>query len=596
MAWSRSKLSAAGFFYDEDLPSDEDLRSKVPLHVKTLRQSILDFACQDQGPPSAECVQIQHLARINSDGGYAESIWVHFFRHNFFDALLKDTSVSEGISRRVSRCNYYYDAVKTDTDALWTTFRENVEEHQIKVLPKPDFVFYLPMYHLAAESPIPRIPDHRGREWNKEPASSLVESFSWSVLKDLSTYGLRPSPFNVFGDKEPLEADLKCYPWLIVECKSGKASLKESQRLAQLETACCQALNASACAVRLNQIAARYAVELRKQTHIPPIPAVTTVGPKVSVWITYYAKDFMAYHSTRSYMSYRRRDQGYMMQLIWEGDMTETRDIREFQLILENTYTWAMRVFKHQINGFIYLWRAAHCSVESTPVRRSNRLREKAASEPGTPYGSQTTQGSGANVGEGTSAVLDKTPQTPRNRNIRKAPRPPKTREARKAPESPQTPKPWESDESDESSQTPTARAGRVLAPERADENSSGSESSEDSEAGDAEDNPAYSPSSSCSTFYTASEGRFAQGSMGPPSARSSARLSTRSSVGPPPSIRSSMGPPSLRFLRGPASSTSSRGQPSVVSSVDPLVDPANNDDWGYAPQKNARFSAYAPE
>ncbi|KAF5253721.1 hypothetical protein FANTH_1413 [Fusarium anthophilum] len=585
MAWSRSKLSAAGFFYDEDLQTDEDWRSQVPLHVKTLRQSMLDFACQDQGPPSAECVQIQHLARINSDGEYDETRWVHFFRHNFFDVLLKDTSVTEGISRRVSRCNYYYDAVRTDADALWTTFRENVEEHQIKVLPKPDFVFYLPMYHLAAESPIPRIPDHRGREWNKEPASSLVECFSWSTLKELYIYGLRPSPFNAFRKGEPREADLKCYPWLIVECKSGKKTLSGSQRVAQLETACCQALNASACAVRLNQIAARYAVELRKQSHIPPIPAVTTVGPKVSVWITYYAKDFMAYHDRPSYLSsYRRQDQGYIMQLIWEGDMTETRDIREFQIILENTYTWAMRVFKHQINGFIELWRAAHCSVESTPVRRSNRLREKAASQPGTPSGSQTTQASGANVGEGTSAVQDKTPQTPRNRNTRKAP---KAREALKAPESPHTPEPWESDESDESSQTPTARAGRAIAPARANENSSGTESSEDSDAGDAEDNPAYSPSSSCSTFYTASEGRSAQGSMGPPSARSSARLSTRSSVGPPPSIRSSMGPPSLRFSRGPASSTSSRGQASVVSSVDPLLDSANNDDWGYAPKQN---------
>ncbi|KAF4500721.1 hypothetical protein FAGAP_3084 [Fusarium agapanthi] len=355
---------------------------------------------------------------------------------------------------------------------------------------------------------------------------------------------------------EDLRTDLKCYPWLIVECKSGKGTLKESQRLAQLETVCCQALNASACAVKLNQIAARYAVELRKQTHIPPIPAVTTVGPKVSVWITYYAKDFMAYNNA---CSYRRQDQGYMMQLVWEGDMTETRDIREFQLILENTYTWDMRVFKLQINGLIDHWRAAHCSVESTPLRRSTRLREKAASQPGTPFdSSRNTRSSNANIGQGTTAVLIKTPGSP---------------------ESPQTPK------------TPTARAGRASAPARAAEVSSGSESSSDSDAEEADDNPAYSPSSSSSTFYTASEGRSVRDSMGPPSARSSARssarLSTRSSVGPPPSIRSSMGPPSWRSLRGPASSASSRGQASVCSSVDPLLDSANIDDWGYTPQQN---------
>ncbi|EWY89993.1 hypothetical protein FOYG_07631 [Fusarium oxysporum NRRL 32931] len=527
MAWSRSELSAAGFFYDEDL------RSPVPPNVKTLRQSMLDFACQDQGPPSEECIQIQYLASINSDGGYLERHLEDFFRQNFFDVLLKDTSVSQGISRRVSRCNYYYDAISFGTDALWTRFREKVEGHRIRTLPKADFVFYLPMYHLAAKSPIPRIADHRGREWNKEPASFLVESFSWSTLKELYRRGFRPSPFKVFDNKEPLEADLKCYPWLIVECKNGMKTLSESQRSAQLETACCQALNGSACAVKLNQIAARYAVELPKEIHVPPIPAVTTVGTKVSVWITYFAKDFMAYHNARSY---RRRDQGYMMQLIWKGDMTEIRDIREFQLILENTYTWAMRV------------------TDSTPrnnLRRSSRLREKAASQPGTPSGSQTTQASSADASAGTNAGIGKTPKTPKTLK--------------------------------------TPEAGRALAPALAIEIPSGSESSEDSDAGDAEDIPAYSPSSTCSTFFTASEGRSVQGSMDPPSTRSSIGPppSIRSSMGPPPSIRSSMGPPSWRTLMGPPSIPSSRGPPSVCSSVDPLLDSANIDDWGYALQQN---------
>ncbi|RKL33944.1 hypothetical protein BFJ72_g9726 [Fusarium proliferatum] len=584
MAWSRSELSAAGFFYDEDL------QSPVPPHVKTLRQSMLDFACQDQGPPSEECIQIQYLAKINSDGGYEEKSWENFFRQNFFDVLLKDTSVSQGVSRRVSRCNYYYDAARTGGDALWTTFREKVEGFRMKTLPKADLVFYLPMYHLAAESPIPRITDHRGREWNKEPALSLVESFSWSTLKELYMHGLRPSPFvQAFDNEEPLEAHLKCYPWLIVEFKRGGKALSDSQRLAQLETVRCQALNASVCAVKLNQIAARYAVELRKQAHIPPIPAVTTVGSKVSVWITYFAKDFMAYHNARSY---RRQKQGYMMQRIWEGDMTEIRDIREFQLILENTYTWAMRVFKLQINGFIEYWRAAHCSIDSTPLRRSSRLREKAASQPGTPSGSQTTQATSAKVGEGSTAVLSQTRMSTKAPRFFKTPETPKTPKTPEAPESPETPK---------TPETPTARVGRVLALTRVIEISSGSESCEDSDAEDveeteeaeeaeeAEDVPAYSPSSTCSTtFFTASEGRSIQGSIGLPSARSSGRLSTYSPMGPPPSIRSSMGPPSWRSIR-PTASVSSRSQASIISSVDPLLDSANNDDWDYTPQQNVR-------
>ncbi|KAG4260219.1 hypothetical protein FPRO03_02042 [Fusarium proliferatum] len=568
MAWSRSKLSAVGFFYDEDLQSLAHM--SVPPHFETLRQSMLDFACQDQGPPSEECIQIQYLAKINFDGGYDEKTWQDFFRQNFFDVLLKDTSGSQGVSRKVSRCNYYYDAARTSTDALWTTFREKLEGDRIKTLPKADFVFYLPIYHLDAESPIPRITDHRGREWNKEPASSLVENFSWSTLKGLYMHGLRPSPFRIFGNEKPLEADLKCYPWLVVECKSGKKTLNESQRLAEWETVCCQALNASACAVKLNQIAARYAVDLLKQTHIPPIPAVTTVGTKVSVWITYFAQDFMAYyHKGRSYMSYCKQDQGYMMQRIWEGDMTEIRDIREFQLILENTYTWAMRVYKLQINGFIDYWRAAHCSIDSTPWSMPQRrawLREGSSSQPDTPSASQIRHASTTNTRAETTTV------------------PGKTRGTHNAPRAPNN---------------PTARVNQALALARVIEISSGSESSEDSDTEDAEDAEdtedisAYSPSSTPSTvLFTASEGRSVQGSVGPPSARSSARsssrLSTYSSMGLPLSIRSSQGTPSGRSIRAPASA-SSRSQVSVSSSVDPLLDSANNDGSGYAPQQNVR-------
>lgn len=70
------------------------------------------------------------------------------------------------------------------------------------------------------------------------------------------------------------------------------------------------------------------------------------------------------------------------MQLIWKGDMTEIRDIREFQLILENTYTWAMRVFKLQISGFIDQWRtplqhrfySTEQSTAKLPVKRKGRL------------------------------------------------------------------------------------------------------------------------------------------------------------------------------------------------------------------------------
>jgi hypothetical protein len=154
--------------------------------------------------------------------------------------------------------------------------------------PKPDCGFYFPFYNLTAKIHIPATANHKALQWHKASTPSLVESFSLSVLQNLHGHGLRPSPFNAFT-KRTKEKDLKCFPWLVVEHKKEQ----KSERL-KME-AYCQAVNASGCAVRLNQIAAKYAVGLVGEAHVPPVPAVTTVGPEVKVWITYFAKDFMAY-------------------------------------------------------------------------------------------------------------------------------------------------------------------------------------------------------------------------------------------------------------------------------------------------------------
>lgn len=117
----------------------------------------------------------------------------------------------------------------SDTEALWETFNgkgDEVDDSTVRRFetvkcPKPDYAFYLPMYHPSTNSHIPGITDHRAREWPKEPTPSLVESFSWSNLKMLYKNGLRPTPFRVFN-KEPRKKDLKCYPWLLVEYKKEK--------------------------------------------------------------------------------------------------------------------------------------------------------------------------------------------------------------------------------------------------------------------------------------------------------------------------------------------------------------------------------------
>lgn len=86
------------------------------------------------------------------------------------------------------------------------------------------------------------------------------------------------------------------------------------------------------------------------------------------------------------------------MQCIWKGDMTQPRDIVRFRLILENTYTWATRVFKPLIATYIDQWRLNHPKVEnddsthSTPQsapRRSPRIRSRGNSRPPPDVGSE---------------------------------------------------------------------------------------------------------------------------------------------------------------------------------------------------------------
>ena len=151
--------------------------------------------------------------------------------------------------------------------------------------PQPDYAFYFPM--LPANSSISETAPHIALEPHKELAL-----FSLSALEELYTHGLRPSPFHPF-QKNVEDAHLKCFPWLVVEFKPKRGANGVIKRLK--EEVYCQAVNGSGCAVRLNEIAAWYEMELPGQAHIPPIPAVTTVGPEVKVWITYFTENALAY-------------------------------------------------------------------------------------------------------------------------------------------------------------------------------------------------------------------------------------------------------------------------------------------------------------
>ncbi|KAH7113168.1 hypothetical protein B0J13DRAFT_590780 [Dactylonectria estremocensis] len=394
MAWSRWQLAEKAFFYDEDIRSTAIPAAPYPPHVEALRSSMLDFSCpfpgyqslgdavggfqfdepknqwqgRDSGSALTAVYKIQNEAMSIHQGGYSEKRWESFFHDQFFKPLAESTSVSKAHFRRVSRCNYFYDAFRADGNLLWNLFRARADETDISDLtdfqaekcPKPDYAFYLPMYHLDAEPRIPKIKDSEALQWNQSPGHTLADPFSWSTLKELVKYGLRPTPFRVFRNP-PVEASLNCYPWLIVEHKKERVRRSE-------EVVCCQAANAGACAVKLNQIAARYAVELGDDAQVPPIPTVTTIGSCVKVWIMYFSRDFYV-PSKQPYVlraAWESCKKGYVMRAIWEGDMTKLEDIVKFQLVLENTHTWAMRALKPLLSSYIDQWKFVHCQAGIT--------------------------------------------------------------------------------------------------------------------------------------------------------------------------------------------------------------------------------------
>uniref|UniRef100_A0A0D2YAW7 Uncharacterized protein n=1 Tax=Fusarium oxysporum (strain Fo5176) TaxID=660025 RepID=A0A0D2YAW7_FUSOF len=206
--------------------------------------------------------------------------------------------------------------------------------------------------------------DPKARQWSQAGDTQPVEPFTWSTLQALNKFGLEPSPFRIF-EKSPLEANLRCYPWLIVEHKKEKDQNEALERVVN-----CQAANAAACAISLVQQTAQYAVKLPRHAHIPPIPVITTVGPFVTVWLMYFAEDFDAPCSRRDTdeVITRRWKEGYVMRAIWKGDVKNLTDIMVFQMIIENTHTWATRVFKPLIASYIEQWKHIHSEQKTGMV------------------------------------------------------------------------------------------------------------------------------------------------------------------------------------------------------------------------------------
>ncbi|KAF5617844.1 hypothetical protein F25303_13165 [Fusarium sp. NRRL 25303] len=342
-AWKRHNLFDRGFFYNEEVSTNSQ-----PDHVEALRESILDFTCDDLSQDASGQDEIfANQATDLTDEKVVEKHWTNFFRDSFFKPLEESISAS-------NRSSEYH--IVSDFDSRWVIF--NTKKNGLgwtmsdrlknESAPQPDYALYFP---IQPDSFISETAPHVAVESHEDSAL-----FSLSTLGDLYRHGLRPSPFDPFqNDFE--KRDLKCFPWLIVEFKPKKGSKGAIRRLR--EEVYCQAVNGSGCAVRLNEIAAWYETNSPGLAHIPPIPAVTTVGPEVKVWITYSTENSLACRCDMK-KEKQKTGKGYMMQCIWDGDMRNSRDIVKFRCILENIYAWATGDFRPLMVKYIDQWEYVH--------------------------------------------------------------------------------------------------------------------------------------------------------------------------------------------------------------------------------------------
>jgi hypothetical protein len=182
--------------------------------------------------------------------------------------------------------------IYSEGDQPWDVFRRGSDDYQLVHCPKPDAVFYLPVYDTNSTIPINSSVAFRNTHWQQAPNASMVEPFSWTTLNNLNMHGgLEPCPRRLCDNKTRIKSgsQLRCYPWLIAEYKKAHTREADSKRAGEI--VCCQANNATACALQLNRQLAKYASPLANEGHVLPLPAVTTNGSNVTLWIAYYAKD-----------------------------------------------------------------------------------------------------------------------------------------------------------------------------------------------------------------------------------------------------------------------------------------------------------------
>lgn len=178
----------------------------------------------------------------------------------------------------LTKCSYY--------NALWSNSTIPGKTNTSPVLqdPKPDCFFGFPIHKPNLQS-------------NGLGRSPFVKNFSLERLSDLAEAGLVSNPltdltkFGTHGvvgsssrtvaNKTSKKHDFFCFPFAIVELKHG------SVEQPHIDYGVFQAANGASRALNILEHLYAFADQSPHNSHVPPVVAFTSIGPKLRVWIAY---------------------------------------------------------------------------------------------------------------------------------------------------------------------------------------------------------------------------------------------------------------------------------------------------------------------
>ncbi|KAI6843343.1 hypothetical protein KC332_g3577 [Hortaea werneckii] len=197
---------------------------------------------------------------------------------------------------------------------------------------------------------------------------TLGTIFSLDVLRDLRndaniklisspTCGLKNDD-NGSPKSDLNKTNLMCFPWAIVEIKHPRVNKTD------IEYCYCQAANDSAIALRMLGALFRKATGCLP-ADLPPIVAITCIGPELRVWLTYNAGTGGG----------REDDMNISMRCVYATHLELVWGVHSSRLIIKHMHVWASRILKPRICMYLSLLasrRSLSNQTLTTPSARSS--------------------------------------------------------------------------------------------------------------------------------------------------------------------------------------------------------------------------------